>query len=64
MHFNSKGAVIVDDPNVDGQANDIYFPNHTAEVSHIAVDVSPMESVDIDWWVACKSSVFHTRPEK
>jgi hypothetical protein len=25
----------------DGHANDIYFPHHTAEVSHIAVDVAP-----------------------
>src|SRR5436853_559899 len=41
VHFNSTGATIVEDsiPNSDGQANDIYFPHHTAEVSHIAVDV-------------------------
>jgi len=33
--------VIVEDSHVavDGHANEIYFPNHTAEVSHIAVDI-------------------------
>jgi hypothetical protein len=41
VHFNSTGATIVEDsiPNSDGHAHDIYFPHHTAEVSHIAVDV-------------------------
>jgi hypothetical protein len=67
VHFNSKGAVIVEDSqfHTDGHANEIYFPNHTAEVSHIAVDVCPLEmTFMVDWWVIGESGVFHTGSKK
>ena len=83
VKINVKGAFIVDQDsgspngtsgNVNGttgsyDTKDIRLPNHTAVVSHIAVDVCYIDlvhdprklTVNADWRISCETGLFLTR---
>ena len=78
VRINVQGAFIVDDDPTTPQSDDyehdtkdIRLPNHTAVVSHIAIDVIFMSLVQIpeacfltrspDWWFSSEASVLLTR---